>query len=81
MSKKFVTLERVSLPLDEIELKDDELLFITGGATMDGTGAGCGCGCECSLGKGCGCGCGCGNGTGTGCGCGCECGITPPPFE
>lgn len=79
MKNKFVTLEKASLPLDEIELKDDELLFITGGATMDGTGAGCGCGCGCIKGVGCGCGCICESGAG--CGCGCECGITPPPIE
>ena len=82
----------LKLPLDDIEVMDDELLFVLGGAadpasiTGAGTGCGCrcstgsGCGCSCSTGAGCGCGCekgsGCGCDDGQGCGCGCK---TPAP--
>ena len=57
------------LPLDDIEVMEDELTFVLGGAAMAGGGAGCGCGCKCGSGDGCGCGCTCGNGSGCGCGC------------
>lgn len=66
------------LPLDDIEVIEDELTFVLGGAAMSGgAGAGCGCGCatgggcgcECKSGTGCGCGCNCPSGKGCGCGC------------
>lgn len=67
MFMKQIITEKVSLlPLDSIEIMEDELMFVLGGATMGG-GSGCGCGCSCSSGKGCGCDCG----SGSGCGCGC----------
>lgn len=65
------------LPLDSIELKEDEMFMITGGGTngLMAVNGGCGCGCGCGFGNGCGCGtgtgCGCGCFTGAGCGCGC----------
>ncbi len=56
------------MPLDDLELMDDELMFIMGGGNGEGSGAGCGCGCKCDEGSGC----GCGSGSGSGCGCGCN---------
>lgn len=62
------------LPLDDIEVLNDELMFVVGGTggnneKVTGIGCGCsngsGCGCGCTTGVGCGCGCT----TGTGCGC------------
>ena len=62
------------LPLDGMEVMEDELMFVLGGASGHGeSGSGCSCeagkdcGCDCSGGKGCGCGCD----DGSGCGCGC----------
>lgn len=64
------------LPLDDIEVLNDELMFVVGGA--GGTTAGNGCGCDCGPGAGCGCGCtagaGCGCGCSSGAGCGCVAG-------
>lgn len=68
MNAKYVKLEEVNLPFDELTLNDDELFVIRGGT---GSGPGSGCGCSCANGAGCGCGCGCGcsggGGTTTGC--------------
>lgn len=66
------------LPLDDIEVMEDELTFVLGGAAMTnvGPGEGCGCGCASGSGRGCGCdsgkGCGCECASGFGCGCGCS---------
>ena len=70
------------LPLDGMEVMEDELMFVLGGASGHGeSDSGCSCeagkdcGCDCSGGKGCGCGC---DSCGGGCGdnecddCGCE---------
>lgn len=57
-----------SLPLEGIEVMQDELMFVLGGAALAG-GAGAGCGCGCEDGSGCGCGCNCIAGQGCGCGC------------
>lgn len=59
-----------SLPLDNIEVMENDLLFVLGGCggkkkgkkTVEedygcGCKAGIGCGCKCSNGSGCGCGC------------------------
>lgn len=73
--------DNLNLPLDNIEVMDNEMLFVLGGAadSTTGTGSGCGCGCdnEKKGGAGCGCGCksdnGCGSKvSGNGCGCGCD---------
>lgn len=64
--KQIVTEKEANLPLDGLEVMNDELMFVLGGAA-GGSGSGCGCGCDCGGGKGCGCGCG----SGSGCGCGC----------
>ncbi|MDE5883374.1 MAG: hypothetical protein K2H60_16755 [Muribaculaceae bacterium] len=37
-------IENFKLPLDDIEVMDDELMFVLGGAG-NSTGAGSGCGC------------------------------------
>ncbi len=65
------------LPIDVLELEDNEMFVLKGGIGPDGilrSGQGCGCGCGCSGGAGCGCGCasglGCGCDSGHGCGCG-----------
>lgn len=59
-----------SLPLEGIEVMQDELMFVLGGAALAGIeGVGCGCGCGCENGSGCGCGCDCNAGKGCGCGC------------
>lgn len=73
--KQIVTEKEANLPLDGLEVMNDELMFVLGGAA-GGSGSGCGCGCQCSGGKGCGSGCGCDSGSG--CGCGCECGCIAP---
>ena len=64
----------VILPLDGMEVREDELMVVLGGASGHGeSDSGCSCeagkdcGCDCSGGKGCGCGCE----DGSGCGCGC----------
>lgn len=72
------------LPLDDIEVMEDELTFVLGGAAMSGS-SGSGCGCSCSTGSGCGCvcdsggGCGCNCLSGQGCGCGCTSSATNSP--
>ncbi len=62
------------LPLDGMEVMEDELMFVLGGTSGHGeSDSGCACeagkdcGCDCPGGKGCGCGCE----DGSGCGCGC----------
>lgn len=62
--KQIVTMKETLLPLDCIEVLEDELMFILGGAAANVGGAGCGCGCA----------------NGTGCGCGCGCDIGDPPI-
>lgn len=83
--KQIVTEKEAHLPLDGLEVMDDELMFVLGGAAAAGGGEGCGCGCVGGTGCGCvggmGCGCGCECAGGTGCGCGCNSspsGTTPP---
>lgn len=59
--------DHLKLPLDNIEVMDDDLMFVLGGAgSLDSSlsgGSGCGCssgvdcGCDCKGGSGCGCGC------------------------
>ena len=51
--------------MDGMEIMNDELMFVTGGAASQGSSDS---GCECEAGKGCGCGCD----GGSGCGCGCH---------
>lgn len=64
-----------NLPMDGMEIMNDELMFVTGGAASQGSSDS---GCECEAGKDCGCdcpggkGCGCGCDGGSGCGCGCH---------
>lgn len=72
--KQIVTEKEAHLPLDGLEVMDDELMFVLGGAAGTGAGSGCGCGCDCSGGSGCGCGCGCNGGIG----CGCQCNSSSP---
>lgn len=72
--KKIESNKRTSLPLDNIEVMKDELIFVCGGNQMMGE-MGTGCGCECGSQFVSGIGCGCGENTGTGCGCGCAVGI------
>ena len=76
-ASKYVKIEEVNLPFDELILSDDELFVIKGGFTegMSAGGSGCGCGCGCSSGAGC--GCGCSSGAGCGCGCSSNSGTTP----
>lgn len=64
--KQFITEKESLLPLDGMEVLEDELMFILGGAATSGAGSGCGCGCS----SGAGCGCGCDSGAGCGCNCG-----------
>lgn len=61
---------KIQLPLDSIEVNDDQMLFVLGGAAIQKSKprAGSGCGCGCTGGDGCGCECN----TGGGCGCGCK---------
>ena len=69
--------DNLKLPLDNIEVVDDDLMFVLGGAgsTVVVPEVGYGCGCGCGSGVGCGCG------SGAGCGCGCNCGnISPSPI-
>lgn len=65
---------KMNLPMEMLELGEDEMFLLKGGNGPDGImgGNGCGCGCSCGSLGGVGCGCGC-NG-GSGCGCGCSCG-------
>lgn len=72
--KKIESNKRTSLPLDNIEVMKDELMFVCGGNQMMGE-MGTGCGCECGTATIGGVGCGCGGNTGIGCGCGCTMGI------
>lgn len=59
-----------TMPLDDLELMNDELIFVMGGGNVKGKVSGCGCGCLCGhAGDGCGCGCDCFAGAGCGCGC------------
>jgi hypothetical protein len=82
---KYLRLEEVQLPFDELKLNDDELLVVKGGSgSFDSdSGMGCDCGCKCE--KGNGCGCKCTKGSGCGCGCGCSdgdgCGCAKPKKE
>ena len=46
-----------SLPLEGIEVMQDELMFVLGGVAL-ANGAGAGCGCGCGPDAGCGCDCG-----------------------
>ncbi len=79
--------DNLKLPLDNIEVMDDDLMFVLGGAgkpdSTTASGSGCGCGCNGGAGCGCGCtsgaGCGCNCEGGKGCGCGCETTAPPPP--
>lgn len=61
------------LPLEGIEVMQDELMFVLGGGTFMGDGSGCNCGCDnnSTPGSGSGCNCGCSNSSGNGCDCGC----------
>ena len=67
MDKAFISFKESLLPINQIQLSDDELLLIRGGQeNYRSSGDGCGCGCQCDSGRGCGCNC---NG-GSCCGCG-----------
>lgn len=74
--KQIVTEKEAHLPLDGLEVMDDELMFVLGGSAGAGSGSGCGCGCSGGSGCGCNCdsgaGCGCNCNGGSGCGCGCS---------
>lgn len=78
MKKEIISKNSNLLPLEGIEVMENELLLVLGGFSGSArSGEGCGCssgsGCNCAAGKNCGCGCN----TGTGCGCsggaGCDC--------
>jgi hypothetical protein len=69
---KYLKLEEVQLPFDELKLNDGELLVVKGGdSSFDkDRGSGCDCGCKCEdSGKGAGCQCNKGKGSGGGCSC------------
>lgn len=69
MDKAFVSFKESLLPINQIELSEEEILLVRGGNGSSGDGNGCGC----ANGYGCGCtdgsGCGCANGSGCGCSC------------
>ena len=74
-------MESVKLPLDELEVKDGEVILVYGGLSDKIETNKHGLGCGCANGAGCGCangvGCGCDGMTaqpanGAGCGCGCK---------
>ena len=54
------------LPLDGLELLEEEMIYVVGG-NIPPPQPGSGCGCGCISGSGCGCGCT----SGVGCGCNC----------
>jgi hypothetical protein len=62
--KEFVSISEVKLPIDGLELLDDELYVLTGGTTSVGGGSGCNCVCVD------------GGNPGSGAGCDCDCSTT-----
>lgn len=51
--------KEVLLPIDGLELLEEEMIYVVGGNIPPPPSSGSGCGCGCPGGAGCGCGCGC----------------------
>ena len=76
-------MESVKLPLDELEVKDGEVILVLGGLSdkieTNKHGLGCGCvGITVQPANGAGCGCRCKDAPNKGAGCGCGCNSNNP---